>query len=371
MKEGNMTARKNSVTLLAVGDILLNRDNPESLLAEVAPALKQGDVVFAQVECSYSERGQRADNRGWGGFRAHPRNVPAIAHAGIKVVSIAGNHTMDYGPDAFSDTLDHFRQNEIKTIGGGRNIKEARTPALFEIDGTRVAFLGYNSIIKSDWIAREDHPGMAPLRVKTFYEQLDWQPGTPAKVWTLPVLDDLLAVEKDIAGARRIADIVVVSVHWGVHHKSEAAMYQINAGHRMIDAGADLILGHHTHRLNPIAKYKGKFIFFGLGNFAFQSGKDPNDPYLQITKQLYDTSPLGESAHKTNESRNSIMVKCEIADQQLQRVSFRPATANDKAEPRLVPPTDSYGREIIGYLENSSREFGVKLLVEGDEVVLQ
>jgi poly-gamma-glutamate synthesis protein (capsule biosynthesis protein) len=139
----------------------------------------------------------------------------------------------------------------------------------------------------------------------------------------------------------------------------------------MIDAGADLILGHHTHRLNPIASYKGKFIFFGLGNFAFQSGKDPKDPYLQITKQLYDTSPLGKSAHKTNESRNSIMVKCEIADKQLQRVSFRPCTANDRAEPRIVPPNDSFGREIIEYLESSSREFGVKLQVEGDEVVLQ
>ena len=366
-----MTAKKNVITLLAVGDILLNRDKPDSLLAQVAPALKQGDLVFSQVECAYSERGQRADDRGWGGFRAHPRNVPAIANAGIKVASIAGNHTMDYGPDAFCDTLDHFQKNGIKTIGGGRNIKEARTPALFEIDGTRVAFLGYNSIIKTDWIAREDYPGMAPLQVKTFYEQLDWQPGTPAKVWTLPVLDDMLAVERDIAGARQTADIVVVSVHWGVHHMGDPAMYQIDAGRRMIDAGADLILGHHTHRLNPIMKYKGKFIFFGLGNFAFQSGKDPNDPYLQITKQLYHTSPLAEGAKKTNESHNSIMVKCEIADKQLQRVSFRPCTSNEKAEPRIVPPSDSYGQEIIAYLESSSKEFGTKLLTEGDEVVLQ
>ena len=366
-----MTAKKNGITLIAAGDILVNRDNPDSLLAKVAPAMKQGDITFAQCECSYSERGQRADDRGWGGFRAHPRNIPAIAHAGIKVVSIAGNHTSDYGPDAFCDTLDNFQQNGIKTIGGGRNIKEARTPALFEIDGTRVAFLGYNSIIKPDWVAFENRPGQAPLRVMTFYEQLDWQPGTPAKVWTFPVQEDMLAIESDLASARQIADIVVVSVHWGVHHKSEAAMYQIEAGHRMIDAGADLILGHHTHRLNPIAKYKGKFIFFGLGNFAFQSGKDPNDPYLKITQQLYDTSPLGKSAHKTNESRNSIMVKCEIFDKKLQRVSFRPCTANDKAEPRIVSPTDSYGQEIIEYLESSSREFGAKLLVEGDEVILQ
>lgn len=366
-----MTAKKNGMTLLAAGDILLNREDPESLLAEVAPALRQGDLVFSQVECSYSERGQRHDTRGWGGFRAHPRNVPAIAQAGIKVVSIAGNHTMDYGPDAFCDTIDHFKQNGVKTIGGGRNLAEARTPALFDVEGTKVAFLGYNSIIKQEWVAGEDYPGMAPLRVKTFYEQLDWQPGTPSKVWTLPVAADMQAVEQDIAAARGLADIVVVSVHWGVHHQSDVAMYQIEAGHRMIDAGADLILGHHTHRLNPIGQYKGKFIFFGLGNFAFQSGKDPNDPYLQITKQLYDTSPLGKSAHKTNESRNSIMVKCEIEDRKVQRVSFRPCTANDKAEPRIVKPEDSFGQEIIEYLGSSSRQFGVKLQVEGDEVVLQ
>lgn len=366
-----MAEQKNIINLLAVGDILLNRDNPESLLAEVAPTLVQGDVVFAQIECSYSERGQRADNRGWGGFRAHPRNVPAIAHAGIKVASIAGNHTMDYGPDAFCDTLDHLHRSDVKTVGGGRNMKEARTPAVFEIEGTRIAFLGYNSIIKPEWIAREDYPGMAPLQVKTFYEQLDWQPGTPAKVWTLPVHDDMLAVEKDIESARKISDIIVVSVHWGVHHIGDPAMYQIEAGHRMIDAGADLILGHHTHRLNPIAKYRGKFIFFGLGNFAFQSGKDPNDPYLQITKQLYHTSPLSEGASKSNESRNSIIVKCEISDKKLQRVSFKPATANDKAEPRIVLPTDSHGQEIIEYLKSASKEFGVKLRRDGDEVIIQ
>lgn len=88
--------------------------------------------------------------------------MPALANAGIKVASIAGNHTMDYGPEAFSDTLDNLHQYGIKSIGGGRTIEEARTPAVFNIDGTRVAFLGYNSIIKPEWIARKGHPGMAP-----------------------------------------------------------------------------------------------------------------------------------------------------------------------------------------------------------------
>lgn len=365
-----MEQKKNDVILLAVGDILVNRENPDSLLANVAPALNAGDITFAQCECSYSERGMRSDERGWGGFRAHPRNIPAIANAGITVVSIAGNHTCDYGAAAFCDTLDFFKQHRIKTIGGGQNIAEARTPAVFDINGTKIAFLGYNSIIKEDWIAHDTRPGQAPLRVKTFYEQLDWQPGTPAKVWTFPEEEDMLAIEMDIRRARENADFVAVSVHWGVHHRSEPAMYQLEAGGRMIDAGADIILGHHTHRLNPIAKYKDKFIFFGLGNFAFQSGKDPNDPYLLITKQLYDTSPLGKTAHQTNEHKNSILVKCEISDKKLQRISFKPCLSNEKAEPRIVSPRDSPGAEIVDYLMNSSKEFGVSLKIEEDEVVL-
>jgi poly-gamma-glutamate capsule biosynthesis protein CapA/YwtB (metallophosphatase superfamily) len=365
-----MSATENRISLLAAGDIRVYGDRSEHAFDQVSSTLKQGDVVFAQLECAYSERGECAVNLGHG-LRNHPRNVPFIAAAGFNVISLASNHTMDYGPDALLDTIDHLKKNAIQVIGAGRNIKEARTPAVFEINGTKVAILGYNAILQPHWEAHEEWPGQAPLKVKTFYEQVDWQPGTPSKVWTIPVEADVKAIEKDIADTRKIADVVVVSVHWGIHQMTDLAMYQREVGHRIIDAGADLIVGHHTHCLNPIEQYKGKFIFYGLGNFAFEHTRNNKDPYRMLVMELYGNLKKGLDPSKTVNEDHTILVKVDIVDKQLQQVSFIPVTGDEHHEPRIISPTGREGKEIIDFLERISKDFDVKFIVEGNDVVLQ
>ncbi len=361
--------KERNVTLLAVGDIRVDREDPDSIFAHVAPVIKQGDIAFAQLEAAYSERGACAVNL-TPGFKASPRNVPAIAHAGFNIISVASNHSADYGPDAFCDTIDILRENKITVIGGGRNIDEARTPAIFKFDDTRVAFLAYNAILQPGYEARRDWPGMAPLRVKTFYEQVDWQPGTPPRIWTIPDAEDVRAILNDIRRTREKADIVVVSMHWGVHWLPDPAMYQTEVGHKVIDAGADLILGHHTHRLNPIEVYNGKVIFYGLGGFAFEVKVNREDPYAQVMRRFYLDQPPPNPAKEISR-KHSVIVKCEISDKKLQKVSFRPTTANENAQPRVLSLAEKAGKEIVDYLTKSSAELNAKLTVLGDEVVIE
>ena len=107
------------------------------------------------------------------------------------------------------------------------------------------------------------------MRASTFYEQVDWQPGTPPRIVTLANKDDLAAMVEDIKKVRPLVDVLIMSIHWGVHHvPAVIAMYQKEVGHAAIDAGVDIILGHHAHILKAVEVYKGKVIFYSIGNFV-------------------------------------------------------------------------------------------------------
>jgi len=373
IKEKNMNNKQ--VRLRAVGDIRVDRDNPDSLMALVAPTLNDADITFGQLEASYSTRGQIAINL-TPGFRTDPRNVPAIARAGIKVMSVASNHSADYGHDAFLDTIKYLTDNGIRVIGGGKNIAEARTPAVFDIRGNKIALLAYNAILQPGYEAREKKPGMAPLRVKTFYEQLDWQPGTPAKVWTIANPDDVAAILEDVKKAKALADIVVVNIHWGVHYMvGHLAMYQIDVGHKVMDAGADVILGHHAHNLGPIEMYKGKPIFYSLGNFAFDyrtPEEYANDPYIVAQNELYKlhTDPKYKATQYPAVSRAEMIVNFSIANKRIERISFLPVMCNIEGQPEIVSPNSEDGRQVITLQTELCKSYNTKLTVDGDEVVL-
>ncbi len=241
--------------------------------------------------------------------------------------------------------------------------------------GTKVALLGYNAILQPGYEARKNKPGMAPLRVNTFYEKKDWQPGTTPKKRTIPNADDVAAIVNDIYRAREKADIVVVSIHWGVHFvPGVLAMYQTEVGHKVIDAGADLLLGHHAHQLNQLEVYKGKVIFYCLGNFAFDYDIpwDAEDPYVRALKEHYKLSadPHSTTSQFPAITRAAMIVKCDIFDKKIQRISFLPTMANDDGQPQIVSPRDKAGKDIIDYMTKYSADLGAKFITEGDEVII-
>ncbi len=361
-----------TVSLYAGGDLHPNRTDPESLLALAAPTLHKADIVFGQLEENLSERGA-PQMQMFPGSRAHPNNVRALTSAGVTIMSLAGNHTLDWGEEALLDTIDVLGQNQIKTVGAGRNISEARQPVIIEKKGTRIAFLAYCSVLPRGYEARADKSGCVPMRVSTFYEQVDWQPGTPPRTISLANKEDLEAMNADIRNVRPLADIVVMSIHWGIHFAPALiAMYQREVAHTAIDAGVDLILGHHAHILKAIEIYAGKVIFHSLGNFAFDAPIERMrrniwpDYYGWKLDPEYTTFPFPPDSRKT------MIAKCLICDNEIAQVSFLPGMINKQGQPEILSRSDKRSSEVLEYVDWCCRNQNIntKFSWEKDEVVI-
>jgi poly-gamma-glutamate capsule biosynthesis protein CapA/YwtB (metallophosphatase superfamily) len=359
------------ILLYGVGDLCPNRDNPESILELAAPTLKQADILFGQLETNFSERGTPVRDM-WPGMRAHPRNVRALTYGGFSVVSFASHHALDMGEDALFDTIDVVRQNGIAIIGAGRNIDEARKPAIIERKGTKVAFLAYCSILPRGFDARPNRSGIAPMKVSTSYEQFDWQPGTPPRILTFANKEHLKAMVEDVKKAKAMADVVVVSLKGGVHHwEGIVALYQKEVSYAAIDAGADLVLGHHARILKGIEVYKGKAVFHGLCNFAFDipiekmlgNAAAERDGGWEIDPE-YPTYPFRPEARKT------IIAKCIISDKKIAKVSFLPAMINRKSQPEILPSSDPRSTDVLKYVEWCCKyeKLNARLSRKGDEI---
>ena len=370
---------KETITLCAVGDVGPRRDNPdypykEPLFALSAPITRKADIAFCQLERILSER----VNRQYYSDVVHPDNVKQLTYGGFNVVSTAGNHHMDAGVEACIDTLEVLKKNNIQPVGVGMNIAEARAPTIVERKGTRVAFLGYSSIIPKSEIpydAEENRPGCAPMYISTFYEASDWHPGTPSpRVISMADKDDLAAMKEDIKRAKAQADVVVMSIHWGVHHlPAYIAMYQYEVGHAAIDAGADLVLGGHAHILKGLEVYKGKVIFFSLGNFAMDSDIPKrgvsgrwDGTFRPERNQEYPTY------HHPVDARKTIMVKCLISDKKLERVSYLPCMINKLGQPEPLSKEDKRSDEVYKYMEwcCHDQKLDARFERDGDEIVI-
>ena len=236
----NIMTKNNDILIYGVGDLAPDRKDPHTIFAKVTDFLNQGDIVFGQFEITLSKRGIRLPQARYT-VRIDPIAAGALKDAGFNVISLAGNHCMDWGRDAFFDTTEAFKAQGISVIGVGKDIEEAREPAIFDINDTRIAFLAYNSILPMGYHADVDRPGCVPMRAFTFYEQIEHdQPGTPCRVHTFPHKDDLKAMVKDIKKAKESADLVILSMHWGIHFvPAQLADYQREVGHVAIDNGAD------------------------------------------------------------------------------------------------------------------------------------
>ena len=371
----------NTVLLHAVGDVSPRRldygEPAESLFAHVADKIREADISLCQLECNLSTKGglQYRNYVTWYG-RAHPDNVKCLVHAGFTLVTHASNHSFDYGPDALLETIEVLQRHGIAVVGVGKNIEEARRPATIERNGTKVAFLNDNSVLPDEYEAREEKPGCAPIKASTYYEAQEYQAGTPPRVITIPREEDVAAMEEDIRQAKTKADVVVVSMHWGIHHiPGLLADYQFTVGHRAINAGADLILGTHAHLLKGIEIYKGKAIFFSLGNFAQETPhhlKPPAGAFSSLWGPKYGHSKHepGARYNKQPDKRYTMMVRCVIKDKELQRVSFIPGWINELAAPRLLSHREAEFQEVVDYMDRWCKELGTDLSVQGDEVVV-
>ncbi len=258
--------------LLFVGDIMLSRgiayqikkhNDPRYPFLNIASFLRSADVIFGNLEGPISNRGRNQGSIY--SFRAKPEVIEGLEFAGFNILSLANNHSLDWGREALEDTITIARDSGIKTIGAGRNYSEANSPIIWksdlqklrnieevglpeinlEVEPLKIAFLAYTNLYPETLKAKENSIGISSFDLEKTAKELNRLKET------------------------KEADIVIISFHWGEEYKTRSNLTQQKIAHALIEAGADLIVGHHPHVVQEIEKYRNGWIAYSLGNFVF------------------------------------------------------------------------------------------------------
>jgi len=295
------------VVLIAVGDISFSRGVERMVkaqgdidypLAKVRDYLNGGDLVFGNLETTITSGREILDNEMV--FRSDPGTEKALKQAGFSLLSLANNHTSDFGQKGVLDTLNYLHQTGISYVGAGQNEQEAYKPVYLEKNGIKFAFLAYTdqSLVPSSYEAGEEWAGSAFMRIER--------------------------MERAIKQAKKEADLVIVAVHGGIEYTPEPNNRQKDFSQAAIDAGADLIIGHHPHVVQTMEKYQGKFIFYSLGNFVFD--------------QMW-----------SRETKEALALKIYFSPQGVSRISFLPVVIENFSQPR--PANDKESEKILQRLK--------------------
>jgi len=249
-------------TLIAGGDVLLDRGvrqamdragDPGYLFQGIAPLLKQADLALANLECPLTLETVPIAKQF--SFRSDPAMAPVLRQAGFTVLNLANNHSIDYGRSGLVETIQHLEQAGIVVIGAGSDQKDATQPRYLKLNGLKIALLGF-----------VDMPieGVMPL------------PELPGPAFAEP--DQVVAA---IRRAKRQADWVVVTVHWGQEYQHLPSDRQRRLAHLMASSGADMIVGHHPHVIQSAEMIGNTAVFYSVGNLVFdQSQPDCSEAIL-------------------------------------------------------------------------------------------
>ncbi|MBR6451661.1 MAG: CapA family protein [Lachnospiraceae bacterium] len=256
-------ADKDRVTISFIGDINFCEDYANMrvlrdqeggrlsgcILPDVMETMRSADIMMANNEFAYSDRGSPTDGKKYT-FRAKPEHVEKLHEMGVDIVALANNHAYDWGPDALMDTFDLLREHKIPYVGAGRNLAEAMHPVYVKVNGRTIAF------VAATQIERTPNPDTK--------EATETEPGV---LRTLDPTKFLTVIDE----AEHNADFTIVYVHWGSENTDLVEESQRELAQKYVNAGADLIIGDHSHCLQGIDYVGGVPIFYSLGNFWFNS----------------------------------------------------------------------------------------------------
>ena len=282
------------VSLVAVGDISYSRgverivrkqNNINYPFLKIKDYLKNADLVFGNLETPITQGLEIPDFEMI--FRSNPGTEQALKQTGFPILSLANNHTPDFGEKGLKDTFNFLENAGIKYVGAGQNEQEACQPVYIEKKGIKFAFLAYNDtdVVPVNYEASINRAGTAFMRIDKMTE----------------------AVKE----AKRKVDIVIVSMHAGIEYAEKPNNSQISFAHAAIDAGADLVIGHHPHVVQTMEKYKGRYIFYSLGNFVF------DQPQSEETKE-------------------GLTIKIYFAKNGINKISLLPVVMENLAQPRMA-----------------------------------
>jgi poly-gamma-glutamate capsule biosynthesis protein CapA/YwtB (metallophosphatase superfamily) len=314
-------ARDDTITIVAVGDLLFDL-SPRTLiakkggrapLAKVETLLADADITIGNLEGPLSNRGTHVGGKTPDHiFEGDPRAVQGLTASGFDFMALANNHIMDHGGIALRDTLDTLDKAGIAHAGAGMNKAAAWKPAIIERSGRKIAYLSFSQIVPGGFTPSATRPGMALGR-------------------------DMSKVASAIRAAKKSADYVIVSFHWGVEQSYRMNSSQIRDARRSIDAGADMVLSHHPHVMQGIEFYKGGLIAYSLGDFVF--------PY------------------KTVEGRKSIILKASLGPGGVTDVTAVPVYMGQWGRPSVQTGSSAAG--ILGKLKKISAPRGTRVIIKG------
>lgn len=261
-----------SYDLAAVGDVMtgmrmrhrIRRHGHDYAFAWVKPVLQRAAVFVGNLEGPFADVAEQQSTTRNFSYKVTPKHAPGLRRAGFDAMTIANNHLLDCGRGGVRETLKTLASQGIEVVGGGYDASTAHNAAVFDTRGGRVGLLGYYWNRRTSAIG--DKPGSAR---------------------DLPEL-----VERDIGQLKRRTDRVAVMVHWGVPYERQPSDEDRLKARHFIDCGADIVVGHHPHIIQPLEVYRGRPIFYSVGNFAFGSGNSRAESLLLCVRFVGDDTEV-------------------------------------------------------------------------------
>lgn len=314
------------ISVVIVGDMMfgaelaqiMDREGSLAPFAGVIDTLKNADIAFGILEGVISERGEKDQNKAVT-YRSKPSTARGLSNAGFDVISLATPHILDYGKEGFLDTLEFLSWYGIKYVGAGRNLSEAKQPIIIDAKGIKIAFLAYYRGFQFDktFFAKEDQIGPA-----------------------FPIFEDL---EKDVANAKEQSDFVIAFMHWGAKtNGNEITDRQRLYAQKLIDSGANFVIGQKINTLQGVEIYNGNPIFYSLGDFIYGTYAK-KEPY-------------------------GFMLRLIISDKKLISTEVIPISISDAISGSFLPKhiKGEKVQSAIDVLNKLSEELGTAIIIEDD-----
>lgn len=286
------------ITFMAAGDVMLSRHVGKKIrkyqdnawpFRKIYEEFKNADLIFINLESPFYNQGAPITEGMV--FKAGPETIEGLKLASIDIVSLANNHSRNQGANGLLYTFEHLKNNGIEYIGAGKNSNEAYQGKVMEVDGIKFGFLAYTY---SDSFKDTENPTVAGMNLEK--------------------------LKQGIVDLKNKADIIIVSMHAGSEYTTKPNQQQKEFAHQAIDSGADLVIGHHSHWIQEIEKYQGKYIFYGLGNLVFD--------------QMW-----------SEQTKKGLVVKFTFSDKNVKKIELKPVKIDDYGQPRWMSEKES--KEIL------------------------
>jgi len=366
--------------LTIVGDVVVSGLSRRSAGSPTEPGdsafglLQAGDLTIGNLEVPLTDGGERAEKLV--AMRAPTSGAAELADMGFNLVSLAMNHALDYGAEGMRDTVKALDAAGVQHAGFGESIAEAARPRVVRVGESTLAFFSFCSALPLGYNATAKRAGIGAIRVRQSFEFdsgfMDETPGTPPFVHSSAHEPDVRRAEELIRDAKQHNDFVAVALHWGVPFpylptsQGPLAQYQQPLARRLIDAGADLIIGHHPHCLHPVEFYEHGLILYSTGNFIFDwcDGWSPDS--MVAAEDAHPAAPYQPALMKGPWYEGAVF-RVELGGADGPRLRLVPIELDSNSQP--IMPRPAVAASILAKFADASSQLDPATVVDTDGTV--